>query len=215
MTRFLLACCAAVALLSSASAKAAAQDSVPVLVRVLVRRLDRLAATPDIQRLRPGVTGMALLGQTRLAEFGRLDDSTLVAQYGVIRRLLERADEQTCGAAWVPGQGVTGPGFIRLAATADSALAVEWSEVIARLASAAAHGRRSGGERAAPDEARRLITAARERLPAADQARVAALTTGAPLSAEDRCAALRAIYRGYGLLPRARAAAVLRTVTGP
>ena len=197
------------------SAQAAAPDEEPVLARVLVRRLDRLAATPDVKRLRPGATGMTLLGDAPLAELGRLSDSALVAHYAVLRRTLEHAPVRTCAATWTPGQGVTSSGFVQLAASTDSTLAEEWAELIAQLAEAGVRGRKSGGERATAAEMQTAIAAARARLPAADQGRLARLISGAAMGANDQCAALRAIYRGYGLLPAQRAAAVLRAVTGP
>jgi hypothetical protein len=186
-----------------------------VLARVLVRRLDRLAADTMVTRIRPRATGMTLLGETPLAELGRLGDSALVAHYHVLRRTLEHADVSTCAATWTPGQGVTSSGFVQLAASTDSALAEEWSELIAQLAEAGLRGRVTGGAKAPPAEMRAAIAAARARLPAEDQTRVARLAAGAAMSAADQCAALRAIYRGYSLLPGARAAAVLRAVTGP
>ena len=187
-----------------------ATESVPVMGRILGRRLAAMYADTSVRRLTDASTPIELLDRTPLEKPGRLDDSSLVKYFDVFSRSLDQVSDTTCAKLWDPAHGgVTDASFLSVAAEVDSALAVEWVDVIEQQVWAELR-HRPFGETASREEADAAIAAARKELPATDQALFVRNARGDVLSGPDRCQLVRAIFHGYNLIPLHDRARVLR-----
>ena len=191
------------------------RPSAVVLDRVLLRRLDSLAADSQIQRLVPGATGMQLLTRAPLNHVRRLDDTTLVRFTKTIGRALEKAETRTCARiVRTIGTPQFGRAFAALLTGADSALAEEWTDIVVVLLWADLHGI-PAGHRASPDEFDKITRAAHELIPAAEREEIVRLRAAPVRSDAEDCFLAQGLFRSMHRLPVVTVAPALRAIIVP
>ena len=190
-----------------ASAQPAASDSAPVFVRVLLRRLDRLAQDTLISRRTGAKSGLELLGASRPDALGRIDDADLVALTEVLAESLERADVAACAAIWTKGFA---QGFAALGTRMDSSMSERWAVLLERMVLASVLDRPLGRMAPAADFEAEIAQMAFGLSPD-EVARIQrAYVQRAAADPEDACFLARRVYGWMAKLPPDRAAAIIR-----
>ena len=216
----LLRVCLAVAALASfvlaaetSSAQVPPEES--VFPRILVRRLDSIAADPEARRLTTARSGMELLGSSpAIGELGRLDDVRLMRFVDVFNTALGQVPPTLCADIFrTLGRPGYGKAYAAVAAAVDSLTAEAWTELLAELVWAGLRGK-PNGRQVTQAEANPIILQAHALIPPDELREIARIQQMSEPTAADECYLMRSTFRSMLRLPPETVAPVFRGMLG-
>ena len=185
-----------------------------VFARVLMRRLDSMAAAPAVRGLTSARSGWELFVQAPIDDLPRLDDRMLMRFVEVFNRGLGQVDHATCARVWYALETPRwGEAYASVAAGVDSTTAEAWTDIIVQLVWAGLRDERAGSL-ATPEEREAVMRKAHTLIPAAELRKLGRIQQSGRLTDSDACFLMRSVYRSMLRLPPSEVAPVLRTMIG-